>query len=89
MKNLLKRTHFALYILLTLVLVVGCKDCEPEKAPIPERPLFIIEITSVEQKAGTFAYKYKLVDKNGYVFYQTESARYNEEPKRMLGDTIK
>jgi len=89
MKNLIKRVHFALYILLTLVLAMGCNNCEPETTPVPERPLFIIEITSVEQRPGTFAYKYKLVDKNGYVFYITESARYNGQPKRMLGDTIK
>ncbi|MDX5583512.1 MAG: hypothetical protein QNK20_01085 [Aureibaculum sp.] len=69
--------------------MAGCKDSEPEQALIPERPLFIVEITSVEQKVGVYAYKYKLVDKNGYVFYQTESARYSEQPKRMLGDTIK
>jgi hypothetical protein len=75
---------------LILAVVMCCFSCNRcEKLPIPQRPLIIIEITSIEQKVGTYVYQYKLIDKNGYVFYQTESSGFGDQPKRMLGDSIK
>ena len=79
----------AFFILLFMCCFYSCYKNKCEKLPTPERPLIIIEITSIEQKLGTYAYQYKLIDKNGYVFYQTESSGFRDQPKRMLGDSIK
>jgi len=56
---------------------------------IPHKPLIIIEITSREQGLANYVYKYKMIDKNGYVFYQTESAKFGEKPRLLVGDTLK
>jgi len=77
----------AFFILLVMCCLFSCNNCE--KLPIPTRPLIIIEIQSLEQGVGNYVYKYKLIDKNSYVFYQTESSGFREQPRRMLGDSIK
>ena len=75
-------------VIIVYVSIIIC-SCNNRKIPIPSKPLIIIEITSIEQKVSTYAYKYKLIDKNGYVFYLTESSGFSEPPKRMIGDSIK
>lgn len=60
-----------------------------EKIYVPEKPLTIIEITAMEPKLASYAYLYKLDDKNGHVFYLTEASSFDAQPKRTLGDTIK
>ena len=86
----IKTSILALTKAFFILLVMCCFSCNRcEKLPIPTKPLIIIEITSIEQKVGTYAYKYKMIDKNGYVFYQTESSGFLDQPKRMLGDSIK
>jgi hypothetical protein len=60
-----------------------------KKTPLPVKPLIIIEITAVRPSITQDAYRYKLIDRHGHLFYITESATYNEQPKRMLGDSIK
>ena len=79
----------AFFILLVMCCFFSCNKNKCERLPIPERPLIIIEITSLEQGLTNYVYRYKMIDKNGYVFYQTESSGFMEQPKRMLGDTIK
>lgn len=97
MKNFKKVLSYGICMLLTCILWVGCSykhECHesmavPEIMEIPERPFIIIKVISVEQKLAVYAYEYKLLDKNGNVFYLTESSGYRDQPKRMLGDTIK
>ena len=62
---------------------------KPEHRTIPLRPFVIIGIKSLEPSAGSYVYQYELMDKSGNIFYITESAAFMQQPKRMLGDSIK
>lgn len=76
--------------ILSIFIIIAIVYCSMKRERIiPTKPLIIIEITSVEQTITSYAYKYKIIDKQGYIFYITEQSGYCESPKRGLGDTIK
>lgn len=85
----MKRSNNKLSYALCVSLILVFSSCVQERVKItPTKPLIIIEIEAINPGAD-HAYRYKLADKEGYVFYMTESAAFREQPKRMIGDTVR
>lgn len=76
MKRLRTKLSYALYILLCVCFLFSCRNTET----IPQKPYVIIG-----KESDYLTVKYRLVDKNGYVFEVTE----RDDNQRFVGDTIK
>ena len=83
MKNFKSKIQLLACLSMLLCAVISCNN--REKLIIPQRPLILIESTAIEYGLVNDGYKYKWIDKNGYVFYTTES----DKVIRLLGDTLK
>jgi len=73
--------------LISTALILSCGN-KMERV-IPIKPFVIIDIEPYSFGVSNYAYKYKVIDKNGYVFYFSESSAFREQPNRQLGDTLK
>jgi len=74
MKNLIKRAHFALYILLVAVLFTGCL---PSSKPSDLEPIInarFKDAKSIYYPSSSFQVSAIVVDKNGNVWYMRMSA---------------
>jgi hypothetical protein len=82
MKNLIKRAHFALYILLTAVLFVAC-DGQPQQyvQTAKDKPYYIIEKVETSNSESLAKYKYTVRDENGKVKIWLND-------KYAIGDTL-
>lgn len=82
MKNLIKRTHFALYILLTAVLFIACDGQPTQYLQTPkETPYYIIEKVETSNSERLAKYSYTVRDETGKVVIYLND-------KYTIGDTL-
>lgn len=82
MKNLIKRAHFALYILLTAVLFISC-DGQPTQyvQTSKKTPYYIIEKVETSNSERLAKYRYTVRDETGKVVIYLND-------KYTIGDTL-